>query len=451
MISVTLKLIPELLPTPPMPSWVPGPSTKGGRLLFAGQPTLKEAAHEAAHHVQNVRGDELEGGIGKTNDRYEKHADRVADRVVRGQCADPLLEQTPGSSNGSAPVASNAEAPVQMTGGNLMRRLAGLGRYGFAPMGRRLASSRPPVITPIGEGKYSYKGKEIRSPGYDPLKGMVGPLPGLEGHSDFAYMQWRQDTDINPEMMTVHSAVGAVRKDAGPEKRLLVELMRNEHLASQHPADSNMPLYEGNIGGTRAPIWIKEVNTRDTQPAAMVIMPVEDVDPVIERLFNSLTPKQGPEAEQMPLWAFSSEDYTRGCTVHAERMLRGATYMDSAVKGTLASDESSGKLRDSFMVFQELVKRGYLRYYDSPYAGERVDIWNKNIRQLFNEWYFRVTGDAPVEMLPDPSVHNAQFGATTRFDPNESLRFRHLKELYHIDESIVPGFIQYLKQQKSKQ
>ena len=101
---------------------------RGGQVAFEGQPTLKEAAHEATHYVQHVRSDQLERGIGDVNDSYERHADRVADSVVRGQFAAPLLEQTLGNSDRSAPVASNAEAPVQMTGGNLLRRLAGLGQ-----------------------------------------------------------------------------------------------------------------------------------------------------------------------------------------------------------------------------------------------------------------------------------------------------------------------------------
>ena len=101
---------------------------KGGQIAFAGQPTLKEAAHEATHYVQNVRSDQLEGGIGDVNDSYEQHADRVADSVVRGQSAASLLEQTPGSSAGSVPVTSSVEAPLQMMGGNLLRRLAGPGQ-----------------------------------------------------------------------------------------------------------------------------------------------------------------------------------------------------------------------------------------------------------------------------------------------------------------------------------
>ncbi len=114
---------------------------KGGQVAFSGQPTLREAAHEAAHFVQTVRGDELEGGIGESNDRYERHADAVANRVVRGQSAAPLLEQIPGDSTGTVPGANSISAPVQMTGGNLPGRLVrpvrGFGNRGLQAPQRR--------------------------------------------------------------------------------------------------------------------------------------------------------------------------------------------------------------------------------------------------------------------------------------------------------------------------
>ena len=87
---------------------------KGGHVAFAGQPTLKEATHEAAHYVQNVRSDELEGDIGEINDCYEQHADAVAEAVVRGKQAKPLLDELAGSPAQVSPVSSTADAPMQM-------------------------------------------------------------------------------------------------------------------------------------------------------------------------------------------------------------------------------------------------------------------------------------------------------------------------------------------------
>ena len=64
----------------------------GDQVAFAEQPTLHTAAHEAAHVVQQRAGVPLEGGVGAAGDVYEQHADAVADAVVRGDSAAPLLD-----------------------------------------------------------------------------------------------------------------------------------------------------------------------------------------------------------------------------------------------------------------------------------------------------------------------------------------------------------------------
>lgn len=63
----------------------------GDHVAFAGAPDLHTAAHEAAHVVQQRAGVHLKGGVGEEGDRYEQHADAVADRVVRGDSAEELL------------------------------------------------------------------------------------------------------------------------------------------------------------------------------------------------------------------------------------------------------------------------------------------------------------------------------------------------------------------------
>jgi hypothetical protein len=68
----------------------------GHHVAFASTPGLHTAAHEAAHVVQQRGGVQLKGGVGETGDAYERHADEVADRVVRGHSAEPLLDAAPG-------------------------------------------------------------------------------------------------------------------------------------------------------------------------------------------------------------------------------------------------------------------------------------------------------------------------------------------------------------------
>jgi hypothetical protein len=67
--------------------------TTGDHVAFAGSPSLHTAAHEAAHVIQQRTGVQLQSGVGSVGDRYEQHADAVADRVVRGQSAEDLLDE----------------------------------------------------------------------------------------------------------------------------------------------------------------------------------------------------------------------------------------------------------------------------------------------------------------------------------------------------------------------
>lgn len=78
----------------------------GDSVAFGGAPDLHTAAHEAAHVVQQRSGVQLAGGVGQAGDRYEQHADQVADLVVRGESAEPVLNQMTGGGRSS-------DGPVQ--------------------------------------------------------------------------------------------------------------------------------------------------------------------------------------------------------------------------------------------------------------------------------------------------------------------------------------------------
>ncbi len=76
----------------------------GSHVAFRGSPDLHTAAHEAAHVVQQKGGVQLAGGVGQSGDRYEQHADAVADAVVAGQSAEGLLDQMAGGGGGASAV-----------------------------------------------------------------------------------------------------------------------------------------------------------------------------------------------------------------------------------------------------------------------------------------------------------------------------------------------------------
>lgn len=80
--------------------------TWGECIVFAGKPGLRDASHEAAHVIQQRTGVLLHGGVGRVADDYERHADAVADCVVRGRSAatllDPLFVAPSASSHGGS-------------------------------------------------------------------------------------------------------------------------------------------------------------------------------------------------------------------------------------------------------------------------------------------------------------------------------------------------------------
>ena len=84
----------------------------GDNIAFGSQPDLHTAAHEAAHVVQQRAGVQLSGGVGRAGDAYERQADAVADRVVRGESAGALLDGMTGAS-GAQDTVQRQEAPEQ--------------------------------------------------------------------------------------------------------------------------------------------------------------------------------------------------------------------------------------------------------------------------------------------------------------------------------------------------
>ncbi len=83
----------------------------GDHVAFGGPPSLHTAAHEAAHVVQQRAGVHLKGGVGEAGDRYEQHADAVADLVVQGRSSEAMLDKMAGGGHAAAGVQLKAKKP----------------------------------------------------------------------------------------------------------------------------------------------------------------------------------------------------------------------------------------------------------------------------------------------------------------------------------------------------
>jgi hypothetical protein len=70
-----------------------------------------QEAFGAEHVVQQRAGVALAGGVGRAGDAYEKHADAVAERVVRGESAADLLDAAASSGAGATPAGVQRRSP----------------------------------------------------------------------------------------------------------------------------------------------------------------------------------------------------------------------------------------------------------------------------------------------------------------------------------------------------
>ena len=83
----------------------------GNHVVLGTATDLHTVAHEATHVVQQRGGVQLKGRVGEVADAYEQHADAVADAVVQGKSAEPLLAQVTG---GAAATRSEKHQTVQL-------------------------------------------------------------------------------------------------------------------------------------------------------------------------------------------------------------------------------------------------------------------------------------------------------------------------------------------------
>lgn len=125
----------------------------GSHVAFAShQPSLRTAAHEAAHVVQQRSGIHLKGGIGESGDPYERHADAVADTVVRGESAQSLLDAVAQPARGamSSPAVQRQDAPAAPPASPLAQQVEQVWRDTSAK-GRvfDVLRARSPVVDPV--------------------------------------------------------------------------------------------------------------------------------------------------------------------------------------------------------------------------------------------------------------------------------------------------------------
>ncbi len=145
----------------------------GQDVAFSASPDLHTAAHEAAHTVQQRSGIQLKDGLGRQGDEYEQHADAVADRVVRGEDAESLLDDTAGGDVGAKPLvqlkkrSDRAEGGIRQGSGASLAAAAANAKEAAEFAALALATSKSPdadlirledALDALGDALHEYAG-----------------------------------------------------------------------------------------------------------------------------------------------------------------------------------------------------------------------------------------------------------------------------------------------------
>jgi hypothetical protein len=156
----------------------------GSQVAFAESPDLFLAAHELAHVVQQRGAVQLASALGAAGDQHEQHADAVAAAVVRGESAEPLLDQYAGG-GGAAVVQRDPR------GAGDVGAIAGLplGAEGHVRVHRfQIAPGAPlgPYVELLGaslDGMVDYRvGPATTEGGASPHREVHAGVGGARGH-----------------------------------------------------------------------------------------------------------------------------------------------------------------------------------------------------------------------------------------------------------------------------
>ena len=185
----------------------------GSDIAFGSAPDLHTAAHEAAHVVQQRAGVHLKDDMGRPGDQYEQHADQVADAVVAGQSAAPLLDAMPGAGGASTSAIQFEQDHRPGIGGGRGRITNSEGDAAATPAG---PSHRPDNNRGQGGEQEEFRGEDAPSNGLAEMQAWADEMSyKCEIFSIRIDNLEERATNLDESTSLKQTAIGAVRGAVG--------------------------------------------------------------------------------------------------------------------------------------------------------------------------------------------------------------------------------------------
>lgn len=208
-----------------------------GRAAFARGPDLRTAAHEAFHLYEQSRTRPAGSGVGVRGDGSEVLADKVADAVVAGRSAEPLLAQAPSAPPAlqmfntiTSPDAPMVETPwkeiadqLDMETGDVEAKIALMNKGASKSRYSQMIGALGDNCRRAGKVTVSIDGQRDGGPrGNDPIQTAYGALGSLEADLTGTATPLKHDFEgghlISDEILGIKSYV---ESNFAPQRRHL--------------------------------------------------------------------------------------------------------------------------------------------------------------------------------------------------------------------------------------
>jgi len=372
--------------------------TSADHIVFAAAPDLHTAAHEAAHVVHQRAGARPADGVGRDGDAWERHADAVADTVVAGRSAEPLLDATPRGAAPAAPVVQRSIGKWLKRAGGAIVGLAGgalalaaapfyglyrgavegykaagggalgvLGGIGGAILGTALGAVSPIIGAVYGGVKAVEYAAPGASTGEKIGRGALGALGGLVAPFAGGVLAGVSMADRIGEPVASDARVTAVRTNLAAQYGILLDA----------PSDGASGWVEAELTGLEQALDVYSVLLRDEPTVrSIAIGGAEGVRP------HNLRGKHVHRVPHNDGWwdpttAYASPDKVTVCGDSLLKRAAGPVFDAQKQKGILVHELGHSLLKHELQPFQTYIDAhlgplGRRNFWDTGTLGLRA-------------------------------------------------------------------------------
>jgi hypothetical protein len=390
----------------------------GDDVVFGLSDDLYTAAHEAAHVVQQRAGVvDVDGGVGKAGDSYERHADAVADAVLGGRSAEPVLDSMVGSSR----AASTAPANVQRSGDHPFELTAGEIRHGEISL--HVASAEERGAAPGSASDY-IPGSRVRISREGEMIFLTAPLVTWRTEVSLSHPDRLPDDDfvmVGPiQQLNSSTRTGIYKDSAGhtvAQHRIRVGNARDAMTGGSQR--NNPPFY-----GEPESLDDDQTKTVEFWDSPMFRLPAQVGNGTLKEVTGEdrFTLSLGAKHEDTIIH-IAPHDWSVSWNHHLPELPAGTGTGDAGREVTITPVEE-GATPPSGPIVAEQSEQSEHMHYATPQAAAQVDYWT-------------LVGQLEAAQRNDPSGAQNIIAGMLLQNPRARIKVQRVAETFSADDMVL--------------